>query len=185
VIDENIISRAQKGDTQAFQQIVEEYHGLLWRTARILLRNPTLTEDVLQEAWIDVWRGLPHLQKRQTLRSWLLTVVTNRCRMSLRRSAPASVSLEDEPEVLLLPSQLEDTLEQILRQETSTDLHAALAGLSSEQRRVLELRYFADLELSEIALVTSLPLGTVKSRQHRALQTLRTVLQVKKEKLFL
>jgi RNA polymerase sigma factor (sigma-70 family) len=185
VIDEHIILRAQRGDSQAFQQIVEEYHGVIWRTARILLRNPSLTEDILQEAWIDVWRGLPRLRSPQTIRSWLLTVVANRCRMTLRRSAPVTVSLECDPDVLFLPSEIEDVLEQIVRQEISTDIHTALATLSVDQRRVLELRYFADLELGEIALVTSLPLGTVKSRLHRAITTLRTLLQIKKEKLFL
>ncbi|GHO74062.1 RNA polymerase subunit sigma-24 [Ktedonobacter sp. SOSP1-85] len=185
MIDETIILRAQKGDSRAFQQIVEKYHGLTWRTARVLLGNSTLVEDILQEAWIDVWRGLPRLQNRQTFRSWLLTVVANRCRMTFRRSVPMTVSMETEPDVLLLPSEIEDALEQIMRQEMSVDLQAALGMLPADQRRVLELRYFADLELSEIAEVTSLPLGTVKSRLHRATNALRTLLQVKKEKLFL
>lgn len=185
MIDKKIIFRAQRGDAQAFQRIVEEYHQLLWRTARILLRNPTLTEDVLQEAWIDIWKGLPRLQDYLTIRSWLLTVVANRCRMTLRRAAPVTVSLENDPDMLLLPSDIEDVLEQVTRIEISTDLRHALDRLPIEQRHVLELRYFADLELNEIALVTSLPLGTIKSRQHRALQTLRTSLQVEKEKLFL
>jgi RNA polymerase sigma factor (sigma-70 family) len=190
VIEESIILRAQRGDSQAFQQIVEEYHGITWRTARVLLGNSALTEDVLQEAWIDVWRGLPRLQNRQTIRSWLLTVIANRCRMALRRSAPAVVSLESEQDVLLMPDEVEDILEQITRQETYADIRTALAALPADQRRVLELRYFADLELSEIALVASLPLGTVKSRQHRALHTLRTIFQaeqsalIKKEKVY-
>jgi RNA polymerase sigma-70 factor (ECF subfamily) len=182
VIEKNIILRAQRGDARAFQQIVEEYHRLLWRTARILLRDPTLTDDVLQEAWIDIWKGLPRIQNHLTIRAWLLTVVANRCRMTLRRTTPTTVSLENEPDMLLLTSDIEDVLEQVTRTEISTDIRSALDRLSIEQRHVLELRYFADLELNEIALVTSQPLGTVKSRQHRALQTLRTVLQVEKER---
>lgn len=183
MINENIILRAQRGDTRAFQQIVEEYHGLLWRTVRILLRNPAQTEDILQEAWIDVWKGLPSLQNHLTLRSWLLTVASNRCRMALRRAALATVSLESEPDVLLLPSDIEDALEKMTRLETAENLRCALARLSLEQRRILELRYFAELELNEIALITALPLGTVKSRQHRALQSLRIMLQAKKEEI--
>jgi RNA polymerase sigma-70 factor (ECF subfamily) len=182
VIDKNIILRAQRGDARAFQQIVEEYHRLLWRTARILLQDPTLTDDVLQEAWIDIWKGLPRIQNYLTIRAWLLTVVANRCRMTLRRTTLTTISLENEPDMLLLTSDIEDVLEQVTRMEISTDIRCALGKLSIEQRHVLELRYFADLELNEIALVTAQPLGTVKSRQHRALQTLRTVLQVEKER---
>jgi RNA polymerase sigma-70 factor (ECF subfamily) len=137
-------------------------------------------DDILQEAWIDVWKGLAKMQNPLTLRSWLLTVVANRCRMTLRRNALLTVSLESEPDVLLLPGDIEDSLERVLRMEVSTDIRDALFRLSDEQRRVLELRYFADLELSEIALITDQRLGTVKSRQHRALQTLRTILQVEK-----
>lgn len=175
MIEESIVLRAQRGDSQAFQQIVEEYHGIAWRTARVLLGDSALAEDILQEAWIDVWRGLPRLQHRQTIRSWLLTVIANRCRMALRRPAPAAVSLESEQDVLHVPDEVEGILERISRQETYASLRTALAGLPADQRRVLELRYFADLELNEIALVASLPLGTVKSRLHRALHTLRTI----------
>src|SRR5579859_2291579 len=92
VINEKIIVRAQRGDQQAFQQLVETYHGIVWRTARLLLRDAALTDDTVQEAWIDVWRGLPRLQHHQTFRSWLLTIVTNRCRMALRRSVPLTIS---------------------------------------------------------------------------------------------
>ena len=177
MINENIILLAQKGDHQAFQRLVEEFHAVAWRTARVLLRDPALAEDVLQEAWIDAWRGLPRLRHPETFRSWLLSVVANRCLMTLRRSVPATVSLENGLDALALPGETGDALAQVLRQETSTDLHAAVAALPVEQQRVLELRYFADLELSEIALVTSLPLGTVKSRLHRALNALRASLQ--------
>lgn len=96
-----------------------------------------------------------------------------------------TVSLENTPDLLHLPGESEDVLDQMVRQETSTEIRAALAMLSIEHQQVLELRYFAELELSEIALITSLPLGTIKSRLHRALHALRIVLQEKKEKLFL
>jgi RNA polymerase sigma-70 factor (ECF subfamily) len=112
VIEKNIIFRAQRGDARAFQQIVEEYHRLLWRTARILLRDLTLTDDVLQEAWIDIWKGLPRIQNYLTIRAWLLTVVANRCRMTLRRTTPTTISLENEPDMLLLTSDIEDEINE-------------------------------------------------------------------------
>ena len=68
MINEATILRAQKGDQQAFQQLVEAYHSIIWRTARILLRDSALTEDIVQEAWIDIWKGLPRLQNTHTLR---------------------------------------------------------------------------------------------------------------------
>jgi RNA polymerase sigma factor (sigma-70 family) len=185
VLHKTIIMQAQRGDPQAFQQIVEAYHGVIWRTVRILLRDAALTEDIIQETWIDAWRGLPHLQHPQALRSWLLIVVANRCRIASHRPVLVTTPLEEDSEALFVSYDREDTLDQIVRLENAADLHTALETLSDEQQRVLELRYFADLELSEIALVTEVPLGTVKSRLHRALRTLRATLQAKKEKLVL
>jgi RNA polymerase sigma factor (sigma-70 family) len=185
VLHKTLIMQAQQGDQQAFQQIVEAFHGVVWRTVRILLKDATLTEDIVQEAWIDVWRGLPHLQHPHAFRSWLLIVVANRCRMASRRTVLATISLEEDAEALLAPNDLEDTLDQIVRLENTADLRAALDTLSDDQQRVLALRFFADLELSEIALVTDTPLGTVKSRLHRALRVLRVAMQAKKENLVL
>src|SRR5690242_17317162 len=152
-MEEEIIRRAQGGDTLAFQQLVEHYHQMAWRTARILLKDATLTEDVLQEAWIDVWRGLPRFQSSRPLRPWLLTIVTNRCRMALRRSTPATVSLEDSTTEIDVLDETEDLLKRVVRQEGNTEMRSALTTLPTEQQRVLELRYFADLELNEIAVV--------------------------------
>jgi len=71
----------------------------------------------------------------------------------------------------------DDVLEHSLHLEEDAELQLALTSLSAGQRRVLELRFYADLDLSEIALITNTPLGTVKSRLHRALNNLRTYLQ--------
>jgi DNA-directed RNA polymerase specialized sigma24 family protein len=63
VLDPAIIARAQNGDPQAFRQIVEAYQVVAWKTARVPLRDSTLAEAVVQDAWIDMWRGLPRLQQ--------------------------------------------------------------------------------------------------------------------------
>lgn len=170
-LDESIIQQAQIGDQEAFRQLVEAYHVSAWRTARVLLPAHLAIEDVLQEAWLDVWRGLPRFQRERQFRPWLLTIVANRCRMALRRRNLATVALDDA-EVEQIEA-VDDVLAHILRQEADGELQLALETLSAEQRCALELRFFADLELSEIALITNAPLGTVKSRLHRALHNLR------------
>ena len=170
-MDESIIQRAQLGDQLAFQQLIGEYHAIAWRTARVLLPDRAAIEDVMQEVWLDVWRGLPRFQRERQLRPWLLTIVANRCRMLLRRHRLPTLALDDiEMEQIVA---VDDVLEHILRLEADGELQLALETLSAEQRCVLELRFFADLDLSEIALITNVPLGTVKSRLHRALHNLR------------
>ncbi len=168
---QSIIHRAQMGDIAAFQQLVETYYTVAWRTARVLQPDIASIEDILQESWIDAWRGLPRFQNHRPFRPWLLALVTNRCRMAARRARLPTITLDDVDTDLLLT---DDMLKHLLLQEQNAELRAALALLPAEQQRVLELRFFADLELAEIALVTGIPLGTVKSRLHRGLHTMRT-----------
>ncbi len=175
-MEETIIHRAQTGDQWAFQQLVEMYHDVAWRTARVLLSDRSVAEDALQDAWIDVWRGLPRFQANRPFRPWLLTIIANRCRMTARcHNLPTTPLDNSEIDGLL---NVDDVLKYVLYQERRAELQVALATLPSEQQRVLGLRFFAGLELHEIALVTTVPVGTVKSRIHRALNGLRVHFQV-------
>lgn len=110
---------------------------------------------------------MPRFQHGRPLRPWLLTILANRCRMGLRKRQLPQLSLDEESE----PTAAADPIFVVA--DSREYLIQLLSGLPPEQKRVLELRYFADLELAEIAHVTGWPLGTVKSRLHRALASLR------------
>ncbi len=148
---------------------------MAWRVARALLQNSAAAEDAVQDAWLDVWRNLSSFDAGRPFKPWLLTIVANRCRMALRRSAPLTTTLvEIRPESVSLADDLTDTF---VRGETDADLTAALATLPPDRLRLIEFRFFAQLDISEIALVLGIAEGTVKSRLHRTLATLRTRLQ--------
>jgi RNA polymerase sigma-70 factor (ECF subfamily) len=169
VDEKEIIARAQAGDRDAFRRLVEQYAALGSRTARVLLSNPSDAEDASQEAWLDAWRALPRFELGRPFRPWLLTLVANRCRMKARRH---------NPEVALDEGMAD---ERAAEMEAGTDfdveLQDALDALEPEQRHVVALRFYADLQLDEIAEVLGVPLGTVKSRLHRSLERLRVKLQ--------
>lgn len=178
-MEDTIIQRAQMGDQLAFQQLIEAYNAIAWRTVQVLLPDRAAAEDVMQEAWLDVWRGLSRFQRGRPFRPWLLTIVANRCRMTTRRRQGSIQSLDTaEAEQLL---SVDDVLEDVLRLEEDSELQFALETVSTEQRQILELRFFADLDLNEITLITGTPLGTVKSRLHRALNSLRQHLRPTEE----
>ncbi len=168
-MENDLIQRAQQDDQQAFQQLVELYGQLVWRTAYALLADRSQVEDAVQEAWLDVWRGLKNYQHTRPFRPWLLTTVANRCRKVMRKHVVPQLPLENGA----MLADAYDAEAHVLRQEADVELLTALAILSPEQRRILELHFFAGLVLSEIALVTDTLLGTVKSRLQRALDALR------------
>ncbi len=170
-MEDELIGQAQSGDHQAFRQLVDNYTPLLWRVAYTMLGERMAAEDALQEAWLDVWGSLPRFQHGRPLRPWLLTILANRCRMAMRKRRLPQLSLDEESE----PAAAVDPAIAIA--DSNEYLLQILSGLPPEQKRVLELRFFADLELAEIAQVTSWPLGTVKSRLHRALAVLRETIK--------
>jgi RNA polymerase sigma-70 factor (ECF subfamily) len=170
-MEEEIVLRAQGGDTDAFRMLVERYGPNAWRVARILLPQREQAEDALQEAWVDIWRGLPHFDVSRPLYPWLLTIVGNRCRMYRRRVS--------EPTQSLVPALAEslpdhhDAIAEVAARESNAALRVALTALTPEERELLILRYQADLQLAEIAALYEIPLSTVKSRLYRTLAALR------------
>jgi RNA polymerase sigma-70 factor (ECF subfamily) len=175
--EDDLIRRARQGDQDAFRQLVEIYGMLTERTARVLLSDRSDAEDAVQEAWLDAWRGLAGFELGRPFRPWLLTVVGNRCRMVARRRKLTSVPFDDVLyDRIDAPTQLQanpfGSIEAYYE-----DLQEAVESLDGEHRRLLALRFYADLQLDEIAELLNVPLGTVKSRLHRTLQTLRLRLQ--------
>lgn len=170
-VADELIARAARGDAEAFGAIVAAYADLTLRVAAALLADAAAAEDAAQEAWVDVWHGLPGFRSGQPFRPWLVTVVANRCRKQVRRRALATVRLETEQ--VDAARWREDDADAVLAAYPDPELERALADLSDEQRQVLGLRFGADLDLATIAHLTQTPLGTVKTRLRRALDTLR------------
>ncbi|HEU4784893.1 MAG TPA: sigma-70 family RNA polymerase sigma factor [Ktedonobacterales bacterium] len=173
-MEEEAIRQAQSGDHSAFRKLVETHSEMAWRVARTLLADSLAAEDALQEAWIDAWRGLAYFDNTRPFRPWLLTIVANRCRMTRRRRALPTTSVS---ETMHTGGLFEDLADALVHSETDASLAASLAMLPFDRRRLVELRYFAQLDISEIALVLGIAEGTVKSRLHRTLATLKTTLQ--------
>lgn len=168
-MDDDLILHAQAGDQAAFRVLVERYSTTVERTARVLLADRMAAEEAAQDAWLDAWRNLRRFERGRPFRPWLLKLVINRCRMLARRRSLPSIPLDQISADQLPISAAGSTATTAL----DADLGAALATLTAEQQRVVALRFFAELELAEIALVTGARLGTVKSRLHRALVALR------------
>ena len=176
--EDEYITRAASGDQEAFRHLWNAHHAAAMAVALRLCRQRSLAEEVTQGAFLLAWRGLPQFQLGRPFRPWLLRILYRHALDVLERqyAYPHPLSLEEivESEGQFAESNCIDPQERIARHE---EVRQMLAQLSADQRRVIALRYGADLTFGEIAQVLGWPIGTVKSRLHRALVRCRELLQ--------
>jgi RNA polymerase sigma-70 factor (ECF subfamily) len=170
--DQNeLIDRAQAGETAAFEQIVDQHAAPLWRCALVLGQDSHWAEDLAQETLLEAWRSLKRFDARQgRFSTWLFGILRHRFLKGRRRKNAvliASEGLEQTPSAVGAPDHAAESSEDAAR------IRLAVASLPEENRRVVELRFFAGATLEQIASALDCPLGTVKSRLHYGLEKLR------------
>jgi RNA polymerase sigma factor (sigma-70 family) len=176
-----LIESAAHGDQEAFRQLWETHHAAAMAAALRLCHQRVLAEEITQGAFLLAWRGLPRFQKGNPFRPWLMRILYRHAldMMEKQRTYLQPLSLDNtiEPDIQYdLDSHMEraDIQVQVAQRE---EVQQALAQLSAEQRRVIALRYGADLPEADIAQVLGWPIGTVKSRLNRARERLRELLK--------
>src|SRR2546422_8008530 len=171
--ESDLIRRAQRGDTHAYEELVNAYQGIAFRTAYVIARNASDAEEAAQDGFVKAWRALGRFREGAPFRPWLLRIVTNEAR-NRRRSAGRRAHLAlraatEQPSGDAAPS----PEAAFLSAEQREGLLAAVDELPEDQRMVISLRFFVGLSEHEIAEALGLPSGTVKSRTARALERLR------------
>ncbi|HWI51434.1 MAG TPA: sigma-70 family RNA polymerase sigma factor [Symbiobacteriaceae bacterium] len=151
---------------EAFTALFSQLSPRLYRTALGILGNPHDAADALQEAGLKAYRYFDKLHQAEAGAAWLTRILINACYdTGRRRSRTTPIGLDVEPEAA--PE---------LPPETDWELVQALQALPEEQRTTVVLRFFQDLTVPQIALIMSVPDGTVKSRLHAALSRMRGLL---------
>ena len=153
---------ALAGDEEAFGRLVAPAIAPGYRLALGMLQDRTEAEDVVQEAVLKAWRRLGTFRAEADFSSWFLGIVANQCR-TVRRGRWWAVIRHDAPPQLPGAGSA----------PADHDLRRALSRLDTDRRLVVVLHYYLDMGLEEVAAVVGAPVGTVKSRLHRALQALR------------
>jgi RNA polymerase sigma-70 factor (ECF subfamily) len=175
--EDDLIQRAACGDQEAFRQLWEAHHAIAMAAALRLCHHRSLAEDITQGTFLLAWRGLPRFQHGSPFRPWLMRILYRHAldEMERHRVYQQPIPLEEsgEFERHAGASAGRDLQEQIAQRE---EVRQALAQLNADQRRVIALRYGADLTEVDIAQVLDWPVGTVKSRLNRARERLRVLL---------
>ncbi|HEY3472275.1 MAG TPA: sigma-70 family RNA polymerase sigma factor [Amycolatopsis sp.] len=164
-----LVVRCQLGEREAFHELVRRWHDPLWRYVRGMVGSPHLADDLAQEAWVSVVRGLPRLNEPERFAPWLFTIARRTVTDHLRRTYSAPRTTEAETDDVPADDSLGDVL-------TALELEAGLSALPPLEREVLILFHLADFPLAACAEVLGVPPGTVKSRLHRARRMLREAL---------
>jgi RNA polymerase sigma-70 factor (ECF subfamily) len=192
-IDQQLVERAQRGDKQAFNLLVEKYQRKLARLLSRFIRDPAEVEDVTQEAFIKAYRALPAFRGDSAFYTWLYRIGINTAKnylMALGRRAPTSTEVEaEEAEGFEEGEQLRDinTPESVLlSNEIAQTVNATIEQLPEELRTAIQLRELEGMSYEDIARVMDCPIGTVRSRIFRAREAiaeqLRPLLGTSKDK---
>lgn len=159
-----LVERAREGDAHAFAELYAQIYQDLYRFAACTLRSLQDAEDAVSETVLDAFAQIRALRKPESFKSWMFAILSVKCRKKIKEYGKAEGELPEE-----LPLREADWSEQ-------ADVRRAFAQLSEEERMVLAMKLFAGYTSEEIGERLQLPAGTVRSRQHRALKKLETML---------
>ncbi len=176
--DAAILRQIVARDPRSMELLYDRYGGIAYALAVRVLGDAGAAEDVVQEAFFNIWRqGTSYDTTRGSVRTWLLTVVHHRAIdriRSMRAKTRGDVAIDS----MLSLQAKEDTWTTVSAGLERERVRAAVATLPPEQQQVVEMAYFAGLTQAEIAERVGIPLGTVKGRMRLAVAKLRDALQV-------
>ena len=163
-----LIDRAKRGDHDAFAQLVDGALRRLDAAARLILRDPDLAQDAVQESLIRAWRDLPGLRDPDRFDAWLHRLLVNACLDLVRRRRRRPIEIE------LSPIDSTDVPDHSIAFADRELLDTALRRLDPGHRAVVALHYLLGMPLPDVAVALGIPYGTAKSRLHYALTAMRT-----------
>ena len=165
-----LVERASTGDHDAFAALVGTSVARLEAVARLILRDSELARDAVQDAYIRAWRDLPGLRDPDRFDAWLHRLTVNACLDAVRRRKRRPIEVDLSP---IVPPAIGDQAANIADRD---QLERGFSRLEPEARALIVLHHYLDLPLPEVAIVLGIPLGTAKSRLHRALGSMRAAL---------
>ena len=194
--DDALLERLLARDEAAFSELVAGLHESLLRLARTFVADHGAAEEVVQDTWLGVVKGLGTFERRSSLKTWIFRILVNRARTRGGRDArmvnfSTLEGPDDEPSVLedrfsadgrwLQPPSLwkeQDPQDLLLRQETVAFLHEALDNLPPNQRAVVTLRDFDGIDAEEVCNILAISETNQRVLLHRARTRLRAALEV-------
>jgi RNA polymerase sigma-70 factor (ECF subfamily) len=177
--DQRLIQLTLDGQQEAFGHLIRKYQDRLYNGMVHILRDQSEAEDVVQDAFILAMTRLDSFKGNSQFFTWLYRIAYNVAITRLRRKKP-TVSIQGSENTLrlTLPDEGPTPDARMSRQESVSQLMLAMERLSEEHRSILVLREMEELEYEAISEILDLPVGTVRSRLHRARSQLKQMLEL-------
>ena len=169
-MQQDLVERARRGDHDAFAELAGAAIFRLDAAARLILRDPDQAKDAVQETLVRAWRDLPTLRSPDRFDAWLHRLLVRACIDEARRLRRHRVDVE------LTPIHAPVAEGGFSVTHDRDQLGRGFRRLEPEARALIVLHHYLDLPMPEVAIALQIPLGTAKSRLHRALQSMRAAL---------
>ncbi len=164
-----LIERSKQGDTRAFSEIYSAYAMDLYRYALYMMGNPQDAEDAVQEAVFSAWRNIHNLKDDASFKVWIFKILSNRCKTDLMKKNKAPDILPVEEYEFLIDGEYEECF-------NSAELKEALGSLTPPDAQIILLSIIGGFKSYELAEIYNMEPATIRSRQKRALEKLKTLL---------
>jgi RNA polymerase sigma-70 factor (ECF subfamily) len=171
--DEVLIGRIADGDRVAMQVLYARHHVRVFRFVLRLVGDASIAEDLVSEVFLDVWRQAGRFEGRSSASTWLLAIGRFKALSALRRRPDEELGQRAE----VIKDQSDDPEQALEKKDKSASTRSCLAGLSTEHREIIDLVYYHDKSVEEVAGIVGIPGNTVKTRMFYARKRLAELLK--------
>jgi RNA polymerase sigma-70 factor (ECF subfamily) len=172
--DEALISRIAAGDRLAMQVLFARHHVRVYRFVLRLVSNPTLAEDLISEVFLDVWRQAGKFEARSAASTWLLAIARFKALSALRRKPEEEL---DEEAAGAIEDPADDPEVSVQKKDKGEILRKCLTALSPDHREIIDLVYYHEKSVEEVAVIVGIPEATVKTRMFYARKKMSELLK--------
>lgn len=172
--DTALISAVADRDQRAMQTLYTRHSVKIFRFISRIVSNPSLAEDLVSEVFLDVWRNADSFKARSQVTTWLLAIARNKAYSALRRRSDEQI---DDEALAAVEDPMEDQETLMDREDRNAIVQQCLAQLSPAHREVLDLVYYHEKSIDEIAEIVGIPASTVKTRAFYARSHMAKILR--------
>lgn len=172
---EKIIKKAQEGDKDAFGEIYKRFYKKIYRYCMFNTENEKIAQDICQESFVKAWKSMKNFKtndKNWSIQAYLFKIARNLIIDASRKKKEVSI---DKYEYLKSSENLYENLE---RKQDLEKIRFALKKLSEEEKQIIILRYFEDMDTKEIAKIVNIKDGALRVRIHRVLAKLKDIVEI-------